>query len=576
MRGRRHFFFVESVGEDIFSSFVSSLANKPQHTDILIGNMAFQKFISEDGQRLPSLPKHPCDNSDDEYYLLWSDIKQTFEDINYLKNRTGERVLFMTDKEFKLYVFAGTFKDDEVHKTLAFQTRTLNCIVNLSIYCRCLPLRVRDSDSDAYTIINMSKKDVAARVVRMNVPRCNSHQDSKVGKSALDIPSVCRSYLQIYSLLGNTRNAMFDHRVEANLVYFYDTFLKMFENLGCLEDDRKQLLEEKTRIMVEEIQELHRNIRQKVYLAAGHRMLRNFIADSGLSKPRLFIVLPSDFGSWQDSDTTTHTFRLFFLCDPQASRDPQNEIIPRHMHFSNHPGYKVHQPQEFLRKYGEYILMLLETIKHGKIHKHDFLRQLDPGKTSTGRPYESCDLTSGRLGPLIDKTIAYILSLSPPRWSSKDPNLHPSETRDIKQYLDAEERNDVVGDLNRYCIGDRTRWVCLGHLSCYVQIDDLQKLAQFVRNQKGSINIQSGISKSVSLRNIRRGSFSTTSMTANTDLMSPSRLSGIYQGVFVSSCCRSCLMLKCSRWKCRASIVIPMGVSLVRTAPIYLMCAFPR
>lgn len=64
--------------------------------------MALQKFISEDGQRLPSLPKHPCDNADDECSLLWSDIKQTFEDIDYLKSRMGGRVLFMTDQEFKL------------------------------------------------------------------------------------------------------------------------------------------------------------------------------------------------------------------------------------------------------------------------------------------------------------------------------------------------------------------------------------------------------------------------------------------------------------------------------------------
>jgi hypothetical protein len=63
--------------------------------------------------------------------------------------------------------------------------------------------------------------------------------------------------------------------------------------------------------------------------------------------PRLFPVLPSDLDAWDDNDVTTHTFRLYFLCDFKYRKEydhkshsvlPQSKIRPEHIHLSGHQG----------------------------------------------------------------------------------------------------------------------------------------------------------------------------------------------------------------------------------------------
>lgn len=63
--------------------------------------------------------------------------------------------------------------------------------------------------------------------------------------------------------------------------------------------------------------------------------------------PRLFLVLPADLHSWDDSDLTSHKFRVHFLCDNHQQHQwdvEEDDNFPEdmlHVHLSNHPGYNL-------------------------------------------------------------------------------------------------------------------------------------------------------------------------------------------------------------------------------------------
>ncbi|KAG0032379.1 hypothetical protein BGZ82_006574 [Podila clonocystis] len=162
----------------------------------------------------------------------------------------------------------------------------------------------------------------------------------------------------------------------------------------------------------------------------------------------LFIVLPADLGSWDDMDPSTHHFRLYFLCDVWL-RDGLKDI-PQHAHLSNHPGYDLSQLQEFLQTYGEYVLRVLDMIKHGYSDRNYGIPALDPQAFLWDcDPMVLGKVSEDNIIRLVDKAIAYLQELSPPRWSSK-LELTRAQSAKIKEYLVVQDSGDVGGGLHRH------------------------------------------------------------------------------------------------------------------------------
>ncbi|KAG0028245.1 hypothetical protein BGZ81_004913 [Podila clonocystis] len=118
----------------------------------------------------------------------------------------------------------------------------------------------------------------------------------------------------------------------------------------------------------------------------------------------LFIVLPADLDSWDDMDPSTHHFRLYFLCDVWL-RDGLKD---------RNYGIPALDPQTFLWDCDPMVL--------GKVSEDNIIR-------------------------LVDKAIAYLQELSPPRWSSK-LELTRAQSAKIKEYLVVQD-GDVGGGLHR-------------------------------------------------------------------------------------------------------------------------------
>lgn len=206
--------------------------------------------------------------------------------------------------------------------------------------------------------------------------------------------------------------------------------------------------------------------------------------------PCQFVVLPSDLGSWDDSDPTTHNFRLHFLCDIQLDRLTES-TLPEHKHLSNHPGYDLIRPQEFFQKYGSYALIQLKIVKQGFSSPFYEISPLETFNILWG-----CDLddsgnlpTIDTIEPLINKAIGYLEGMSPPRRSQI--LLTEMESFAIKDFLAVPDGDNTLGGLYRYTDDlNHWYWYCEQHAHQRITPGTLDMLMDFVYNCGGYVDMQ--------------------------------------------------------------------------------------
>ncbi|KAF9984943.1 hypothetical protein BGZ75_003514 [Mortierella antarctica] len=81
--------------------------------------------------------------------------------------------------------------------------------------------------------------------------------------------------------------------------------------------------------------------------------------------PRLFIVLPEELTKYDPSNWFRNKFRLHFICECGKHTEPKDCKVPHHLHLAKHEGYLIREPTEFFKKYGPFLLLMLELIKFG-------------------------------------------------------------------------------------------------------------------------------------------------------------------------------------------------------------------
>ncbi|KAG0330431.1 hypothetical protein BG000_011712, partial [Podila horticola] len=200
----------------------------------------------------------------------------------------------------------------------------------------------------------------------------------------------------------------------------------------------------------EELCDLEQQVPERTYRNTCRSMMYEASIHWDFSTSLFFIVLPSDLDSWDNMDPSTHHFRLYFMCDVWDENGARGDI-PQHVHFSNHPGYVLKRPAEFFRIYADYVLRVLQMIKNGysngvyeipPLNTFKILWNCDPD--ITGR-----HITKDTIIPVVDKAIAYIQELSPPKWTTKLA-LDRSQSAAIKTFLDIQDGDNAEGNLLRY------------------------------------------------------------------------------------------------------------------------------
>ncbi|KAF9349804.1 hypothetical protein BGX26_011933 [Mortierella sp. AD094] len=62
-----------------------------------------QLFRSEDGLPLGGLPTYVSKHTKDRY-VLWLSVENVFPDKSHIQDENDSRILFMTDKDYRMYV----------------------------------------------------------------------------------------------------------------------------------------------------------------------------------------------------------------------------------------------------------------------------------------------------------------------------------------------------------------------------------------------------------------------------------------------------------------------------------------
>ncbi|KAF9298899.1 hypothetical protein BGZ74_009188 [Mortierella antarctica] len=417
-----------------------------------------QKFEFKHHAPLPSLPTRLCPETD-ERYILWSDIQDNIVGASHLQTYAG-RAMFMIDKY------------GELHQPLKIKYSEIPYVV----FCSSLH-RIRIEESKNIQELGGSSSS-------LHDPLLTQNQLSIPLKHLID---KCQYLVEHLETTANGDRITLRQTI-ANARYYHSMATKRLE---ILDQDRvRSLVDGRDRAsLLKQLRELEQQMSIWEYRNTCRSMLHGKICRWEYATSSLFIVLPSSLRGWDDSDSKTHHFRLYFLCDIRKAESAPKDS-PQYVHLSNHPGYTLDQPLEFLQTYGDYVLRMLRMIKHGY---SDDTYEIPPLKTL--KIFWNCDphvfgkhLTQKTIQSLVDKALLYLIQLAPPK-SIMEPGLTRHQSAAIRAYL---QEGGAVAGLHR-CINHSQDvfWTCQHHKQqSFGHGSQLAQLRYFVRNHGGDLDMQ--------------------------------------------------------------------------------------
>ncbi|KFH63286.1 hypothetical protein MVEG_10696 [Podila verticillata NRRL 6337] len=404
-----------------------------------------QSFLTEDGKLL-QLPAKFCPETG-YMYIVWQDVQDALHGVSYVEYKDWRgnvrRILFMVDQYGEV-----------IH-----------------------PLRIRSFRKAIYRVIyheHLGQLPPALEQQYLYDSWMDASQSMRVATNS-------ESRIKFLEHAGNAE-------------YHYSKLLKYLDHMR--EIRVKIEVDGKTEDQIlGEFREYRQNASVCEYLST----CRDIVSSSDTPMPCRFLVLPADLNSWNDSDPTTHQFRLYFLCD-FVPGDSKQSSVHQHRHLSNHPGYNLDRPQEFFQAFGGLTLTMLKMVRQGvskyqsKIPPLDtfaILWNLDPEITSNR-------ITKDTIGPLIDKSINYLQALPVSKcekqyfWSMKNAA--------IMDFLVVPNGNNSLGGLFRSTISvNEQHWTCQQHGHQRLLPGTFEALVSFVQGCGGHIDIQRA-SLSIELR----------------------------------------------------------------------------
>ncbi|KAF8940825.1 hypothetical protein BGZ58_004514 [Dissophora ornata] len=215
--------------------------------------------------------------------------------------------------------------------------------------------------------------------------------------------------------------------------------------------------------------------------------------------PRLFVVLPKNNTTW-DPINPSQNLRLHFLCECEEHARSSwgvSSNMPHHIHLVNHEGYDLESPAEFFRRYGSYVLNLLQMLKYGVSVGGFVVPALSLGQENNNlftRPEHS------NMELRVNQAIEYLQYLSsvgqlaPPtmvpgmqRNLDELGALEGADLRRLGAFLKSNDDHKVFGDLYRIVTNEgHVRWVCVDHYRESYNAVVMKDLSEVVAINHGS------------------------------------------------------------------------------------------
>ncbi|KFH74100.1 hypothetical protein MVEG_01313 [Podila verticillata NRRL 6337] len=461
----------------------------------------FQNFVSEDYKPLKSLPTYVSEDNGNRY-ILWTDIQLAFKNIDSLKDERESRVMFVVDDGGTLrFPLCIEYDEDAYHVIIrdhpGFQ-------VDESLH------HIRLTEGHARSTVAKKQKSTKADQGVI--------QESLDNEAVLHLDYLLRSLKIMNMELQNKTylDKIKFQRLLVNTLYYFSQILEQLK-----EFERRGVRVEVDGMAEEQLHTHLNDLRQETLLAEYKNnsctLLDHTSSHFEYPAPKLFLVLPDELNSWVESDPTTHSFRLYFICDISKRGEvlepnygeahPESlaeELSHQHVHLCNHPGYILKRPQEFFQAYGDYVLRVLQLIEHG--YSDNFY---DVPPLNTFKILWGCDalvfgsqVSKDTIRSLVAKAISYLQDLSLQKWIL-EPALTRTHSALIRTFLDVQDEDDAKGNLHRYIsptkntgnsprdhAGQHVFWKCQVHSQLRIHQPTLEELRVFLQSRGGHIDME--------------------------------------------------------------------------------------
>ncbi|GJJ68417.1 hypothetical protein EMPS_00763 [Entomortierella parvispora] len=231
--------------------------------------------------------------------------------------------------------------------------------------------------------------------------------------------------------------------------------------------------------------------------------------------PRLFIVLPEKVSKYDATNWVRTKFRLYFICECGVHTQTEEGKTPHHLHLARHEGYVIREPTEFFKKYGPFLVLMLELIKIStSIASHavpalvtfKIIELADSVQQTMETITEMIDYSLECIDKQTEKVHASCLgdlddSDNRPSRTQQDltnylknvEGLEGVELRQLGSFLTASKADNLLGNLYRMSTSDgHVKWVCRDHYRAGYQKVQVEKLRNIVESSGGKFDEQLG------------------------------------------------------------------------------------
>ena len=178
--------------------------------------------------------------------------------------------------------------------------------------------------------------------------------------------------------------------------------------------------------------------------------------------PRFFVILPALSTVVDGQGEPQRQLRLYFLCECGSHTMGKDSNKTHEVHLAHHPGYDLIDQDEFIKKYGSYLLTMMYMIKFGAKARGLVVPPL-LGLNHVIREGESID-------QLVDDTIAYLKETTGSIGGDTTHQcLDATGIAELKSHLKIKDGEGFSGGLGRMKIkNEHYSWMCNDHLhECY-------------------------------------------------------------------------------------------------------------
>jgi hypothetical protein len=218
--------------------------------------------------------------------------------------------------------------------------------------------------------------------------------------------------------------------------------------------------------------------------------------------PRLFVILPDTYESWDPRNFLKERFRLYFLCECDedcgsgmnngttsgqltitAAEPPIAPIrVKNRIHLAKHDGYELSRPTEFFDRYGPYVLGMLKILKHCLAVATIVAPAVALAENSVKDVMEGVKSISESTMAAVDMSINFLEQKLDDGGTSDDligtesngqetdnmfenlAALEGSDLRRLDTFLRNNDQDKVLGNLYRITTEQgHVKWVCIEH-----------------------------------------------------------------------------------------------------------------